>query len=58
MIHLGTKELESERLLLRRFSYNDADELYNGYINQEGFLYYANKKKRTLKEEKRIFKRY
>lgn len=51
MVHKGTKELESSRLLLRRMKEEDALEIYNGFINQEGFLYYANKKRRTLDEE-------
>ena len=51
MIHLGTIKLESERLILRRFNESDAEELFNGFINQEGFLYYSNKKKRTLEKE-------
>ena len=51
MKHLGTKILNSERLILRRFKEEDAFEIYNGYINQEDFLYYAYKVKRTLEEE-------
>ena len=51
MNHLGTKQLSSERLILRRFKEQDAKELYEGYVNQEDFLYYANKEKRTLEEE-------
>ena len=51
MIHKGTKELESSRLLLRRMREDDALEIFNGFVNQEGFLYYANKEKRTLEEE-------
>lgn len=51
MNHLGTKILESERLILRRFKETDAKEIYEGYVNQEGFLYYANKEKRSLDEE-------
>ena len=51
MNSLGTKILETERLVLRRFTENDAKELYEGYINQEDFLYYANKEKKTLEEE-------
>ncbi len=52
MKNIGTKMLETDRLILRRFKEEDAEEIYNGFINQEGFLYYANKEKRTLKEEK------
>lgn len=56
MNHLGTKKLNSERLILRRFYENDAEELYQGYVNQEDFLYYANKQKRTLEEQKNSLK--
>ena len=51
MNHLGTKKLESERLILRKFTEQDASEIYDGYVNQDAFLYYTNKKKRTLEEE-------
>ena len=51
MNNLGTKTMETERLILRRFTEDDAKEIYEGYVNQEGFLYYANKGKRTLEEE-------
>ena len=51
MIHKGTKELESNRLLLCRMKEEDALEIFNGFVNQESFLYYANKEKRTLEDE-------
>ena len=51
MVHKGTKELESSRLLLCRMREDDALEIFNGFVNQESFLYYANKEKRTLDEE-------
>ena len=51
MNNIGTKTIETERLILRRFTLEDAKEIYEGYVNQEGFLYYANKEKRTLEEE-------
>ena len=50
--HLGTVSLKTERLLLREFREEDAEGIFNSYINDEDFLYYANKKKRTLEEEK------
>ena len=53
MINVGTKLLETERLILRRFRECDALELYNGFINQDEYLYYFNKSKRTLEEEKK-----
>lgn len=53
MIHKGTKVLESDRLILRRIKESDAEEIYNGFVNQEEFLYYTNKKKITLEEEKK-----
>lgn len=56
MINLGTKILESERLILRRYEEKDAEELYNGYINQKEFLYYANKEHKTLEEIKEFLK--
>ena len=51
MLHRGTKVLESDRLVLRRIKEDDALEIFNGFINQEEFLYWANKKKRTFEEE-------
>lgn len=52
MNHLGTKILESKRLILRKFEESDAEEIFLGYVNQPDFLYYTNKEKRTLEEEK------
>ena len=52
MNHIGTKTIETKRLILRKFTEDDAKEIYEGYVNQEDFLYYANKEKRTLQEEK------
>lgn len=49
--HRGTITLKSDRLILRRINANDALEIYNGFVNQRDFLYYANKEKRTLQEE-------
>lgn len=51
MKHLGTKTLKTERLVLRQFKEEDAQAIYNSFINQEKFLYYANKEKRTLEEQ-------
>lgn len=53
MKHLGTKKLISQRLVLRKITEKDAEEIYNGYVNQPEFLYYWNKSKRTLEEEKK-----
>lgn len=50
MNHLGTISLESERLLMRRAEEKDAESLYSGYLNQEEFLYYANKEKKSLED--------
>ena len=52
MNHLGTINLETNRLILRRFEEKDAEEIFLGFVNQPEFLYYANKEKRTLEEEK------
>ena len=57
MNHLGTITIQSERLILRPFKENDAEELYNGYMNQEEFLYYANKEKKSIEEIKEILER-
>ena len=51
MNHVGTIKLESERLILRRFKKEDSNEIFLGFVNQEEFLYYANKEKRTLEEQ-------
>ena len=34
MNEIGTKRLETERLILRRFEKSDAKELFEGFINQ------------------------
>lgn len=52
MKHLGTRQLQTERLLLRRTRESDAEELFQGFINQEEFLYYAQKKEQTQEEVK------
>ncbi len=51
MKHLGTKTLETDRLLLRRIYKEDAKEIFEGFINQEDYLYFFNKESRTLEEE-------
>lgn len=51
MKHLGTKLLNTERLTLRRIYKEDAKEIFLGFVNQEEFIYYMNKKKRTLEEQ-------
>lgn len=51
--HSGTRLLDTDRLVLRRMTESDAEEIYRGYVNQEEFLHYANKSKVTLEEEKR-----
>jgi len=55
--HLGTKELNTKRLLLRKFKEADAEELYEGYMNQEEFLYYAHKERKSLEEIKYLLKK-
>lgn len=51
MIEIGTKKLETERLILRKITKKDALELYQGLANQPEFLYYTNKKPITLQDE-------
>ena len=50
MNHLGTVELFTSRLKLRRLRKEDAHEIFYGLRNQEEFLYYANKQKVSLEE--------
>lgn len=45
--------MNTARLVLRRIKESDAKELFDGFVNQDEFLYYANKKKVTLAEETR-----
>lgn len=52
MNHSGTMELKTERLILRRFRETDAESIFNSFVNDEGFLYYANKEPRSLEQEK------
>ncbi len=56
MNHLGTKELRTERLLLRRFREADAEAVCNSYLNDEGFLYYAAKEPTTVEQEREILR--
>ena len=55
MIHLGTKEIYTDRLILRRLKTSDAEELWYGLRNQPEFLYYTNKQAITLEEQKETF---
>lgn len=55
MNHLGTKQLETERLILRKLEIADAEPLFYGLRNQPEFLYYTNKKKITLEEQLKVF---
>ena len=56
MNHSGTVELVSERLILRRFREADAEQIFSSFLNDEGFLYYANKEPKTLEQEKEALK--
>lgn len=55
MNHLGTRMLETDRLVLRRLKRGDAEPLFLGLRNQPEFLYYTNKKAITLEEQLEIF---
>ena len=48
MNHLGTMELITKRLILRRSKVKDARGIFNSYINDEEFRYYANKERTSL----------
>ena len=62
MVNIGTIPLETERLILRRFSIDDGLEIFEGYRNQYEFLYYANKNalsiEETIDEISEILKKY
>ena len=51
MKHLGTVTLDTNRLILRRIYKEDAQEIYDGFINQKDYLYFFNNEPRTLEEE-------
>jgi len=40
MKHLGTKELETERLILRRLTINDIESVYNNWANDDDVTHY------------------
>lgn len=52
MKHIGTKKIETERLVLRKFKKTDAEEIFYGFRNQKEFLYYTNKPKVSLEQQK------
>lgn len=56
MNHLGTRELRTERLLLRRFREADAEAVCASYLNDEGFLYYAVKEATSVEQEREILR--
>lgn len=57
MKHLGTCDLETERLKMRRLTMEDASPLFYGLRNQPEFLYYTNKQKITLDEQIKMFEK-
>ena len=50
-MNIGSITLNSNRLVLRRIYQEDALEIFESFVNQDEFLYWANKKKRTLQEQ-------
>ncbi len=56
MNHAGTVKLETDRLILREMKETDAQAIFDSFVNNEGFLYYANKEPRTLEQEKASLK--
>ena len=56
MNHLGTVTMETERLCLRPFRESDAEGIFRSFVNDAGFLYYANKAPRTLAQEAQSLK--
>lgn len=51
MEHVGTLQVETERLLLRKFALSDSEEIVSGFRNQKEFLYFANKVVVSLQEQ-------
>lgn len=56
MESIGTQELISNRLILRKFSQGDSKEIFEGFRNQKEFLYYTNKNPVTLEEQRNSLK--
>ena len=52
MKHIGTLLIKTKRLILRQFTEQDSEEIYDGFRNQKEFLYYTNKKAISLQEQK------
>ena len=51
MINIGTKKINTERLILKKFKLEDAEEIFNNYANDDDFIKWSNKGKVTLQEE-------
>lgn len=56
MEHRGTAVLATDRLVLRPFRESDAEGIHASFLNDEGFLYYANKEPMTLPQEREALK--
>ena len=56
MEHRGTAVLATDRLVLRPFRESDAEGIHASFLNDEGFLYYANKEPMTLPKEREALK--
>ena len=52
MKHIGTLLIKTKRLILRQFTEQDSEEIYDGFRNQKEFLYYTHKKAFSLQEQK------
>lgn len=51
MKEIGTQNIETKRLVMRKFTKQDSKEIVEGFRNQKEFLYYANKSPVSLKEQ-------
>ena len=56
MEHRGTAVLATDRLVLWPFRESDAEGIHASFLNDEGFLYYANKEPMTLPQEREALK--
>jgi len=55
MEHLGTKTLESDRILLRRFKIEDAQAMYDNWANDPEVTKYLGKRIGTIRAFAMLF---
>jgi len=59
MNHLGTKEIETDRLLLRKFKLSDAEEMYKNWANDDNVTRYITwPTHKDIEETRRVVEGY